>query len=205
MTPTIEGESALGKPPESHMPGRRRLLAFIVLVLLTAAVASAMRYAAREQDALTASIQRLRDYAGARLPELPVATSDAREVPLDRLLPEADRLIVIFVRKGCPRCQELLESLEATAAVADPAAAVAIVEVGPGAHSLPPSAARLPWVLVRDEQSRYKTVLGGRVVPVLMVLDRERRVQAVHVGDESTRGLEWVKPLWASLSPGRNP
>lgn len=183
----------------------RRLLAFIVLVLLTTAVASAMRYAAREQHALRASIQRLRDYAGARLPELPVATGDAREVPLDRLAPEADRLIVIFVRKGCPRCQQLLEALEARAAVADPAAAVAIVEVGRGAHSLPASAARLPWVLVRDEERRYETVLGGRVVPVLMVLDRERRVQSVLVGsDESTRGLEWVKPLWAGLASRRD-
>jgi hypothetical protein len=184
------------------MPSRsRRLLAVIVLLGLAVALAGVTVSLTRQNNSLHASIARLRSYSGTRLPEVPVTMPDGGVLPLADVGADLDRLLVIFVRDGCPRCRSLLGTLRAHASAADPRAGVAIVEVGPAAAN--PEAARdgLPWFVVSDRSETFRTSLGGRVVPVLMVLDRDRIVRGVYVGEaESRKGLEWLTPPWAGFT-----
>ena len=80
-------------------------------------------------------------------------------------------------------------------------AGVAIVEGGPAAVNPNAAGHGLPWFVVSDRSETFRTSLGGRVVPVLMVLDRDRIVRAVHVGEAESRvGLEWLTPHWVGFT-----
>jgi hypothetical protein len=179
----------------------RRLLAIIVLLGLAAALAGITAFVTRENGSLHASIARLRSYSGTRLPEVRVTLPDGGVLPLADVGADLDRLLVIFVRDGCPRCRSLLGTLRTQASAADPRAGVAIVEVGPAAVNPDAAGHGLPWFVVSDRSETFRTALGGRVVPVLMVLDRDRIVRAVYVGeDESRVGLEWLTRQWVGFT-----
>jgi hypothetical protein len=164
------------------------------------AIAVAFLAIKHQTDSLNASVALLKAYSGAHLPPVPVTIADGRRVRLDDLVAGRDRLIVVFVRRGCPRCETVLGELGAQKPMADPMAAVAVVEVGADTLTHRIDTTGLPWVTALDTANAYETAVGGRVVPVMMVLDREGVVRAVYVGEaEAFTGLEWVKPQWAKL------
>ena len=183
----------------------RKVLAMATLLTAVLALGALVETARRDGDHLTASIAGLRAYRGRPLPDMNVRTDDGRTLSLAALGEGFDRLIVVFVRSGCPRCQSVLATLNQHAPAADPMAAVVIVEVGaagsasPGVRSVAPS-----WTGAIDTDGAFEHVLGGRVVPVLMVVDGDRTVREVFVGaNEAQGGLTWVEPAWARARFGR--
>jgi len=186
-------------------PPSRRFLAIVALMSFALLLASLVGLTRRERERLDASIARLRAHRGTPFPDILVRTDDGRTSRLVALGEGFDRLIVVFTRSGCPRCQALLEDLESWKPVADPTIAVAIVEVGTADVSdRRRSGDGSRWAPVFDTDGAFATVLGGRVVPVMMVVDRDRTVRAVYIGeDESRNGLAWIDPPWATSRSGR--